>query len=90
MGGQKAFLPKVDEDWFTQKNCNFYQNTAATVFLCDDAQIYVILRTEPFELIEQHVYEYNPDNFGLDGNLKAFFPIAGDVSKMYFYDTKTN
>ena len=32
---------------------------------------------------------YDASKFGLDGNIRTVFPIAGDASKMYLIDTKT-
>ena len=32
---------------------------------------------------------YDASKFGLDGNIRTVFPMAGDASKMYFVDTKT-
>jgi len=33
---------------------------------------------------------YDASMFGLDGKIHSVFPMAGDSSKMYFIDTKTD
>ena len=83
---------KVTAEWYTSNKCSFYQNEQDTLFVCNKNEVYLLPRDLPYYDSTSSpltINLYNAAFFGLDGNIRSVFPMAGDASKMYFIDTKT-
>ena len=47
--GNNSYLPSTNPEWFNNGGCSYYQNDIDTVFLCKDAELYVLPRDFPFD-----------------------------------------
>ena len=82
------FHPAVSNEWFISNNCNYYQNKADTVFVCNDAEVYVLPRDRSFADTDTLVNIYDPSSFDLNGKVLRVFPEASPShSQMFFLDT---
>ena len=58
--------------------------------MCNQADVYVLSREKPLHQALQLENAYDPAALGLDGNIKGVFPNAGDPTKIYLLDTRTD
>ena len=58
--------------------------------MCNQADVYVLSKEKPLDQAAQLENAYDPAALGLDGNIKAVFPNAGDPTKIYLLDTRTD